>query len=108
MRLRRKCYKDMSIALFYITSCCITYLSAIYFGKILIEDIRANGHESRYLLGAEESDLEAVPWIFKVSLTPIFNLIVTLMIARIAYSYHQYTMGKTDYNILEIDEEGKK
>ena len=96
----------MSIALFYITSCCITYLSVIYFGKILIDDVKANGHESRYLTKSKEPESEVVPWLFTVCLTPIFNLIVALIMIRITYSYHQYTLGKTDYNIF--DEEVEK
>jgi hypothetical protein len=95
----------MGIALFYITSCCITYMSAIYFGKILIEDIKANGHESRYLKRSEDSEEDSMCWLFKISITPIFNIIMTLIMIRITYSYHQYTLGKTDYNIFE--EEGK-
>ncbi len=98
----------MSIALFYITSCLITYMSAIYFGKILIEDIKANGHETKYLEKSKNPNEDSMRWLFKISIAPIINIIIALIIIRITYSYHQYTMGRTEYNILEIDEEGKK
>ena len=98
----------MGIALFYITSCLITYMSAIYFGKILIEDIKANGHEPKYLEKSKNPNEDSMRWLFKISIAPIINIIIALIIIRITYSYHQYTMGKTEYNILEIDKEGKK
>ena len=98
----------MGIALFYITSCLITYLSAIYFGKILIGDIKANGHEPKYLEKSKNPNEDSMRWLFKISIAPIINLIVTSIIIRITYSYHQYTMGLTDYNILKaLKEEGK-
>jgi uncharacterized membrane protein YdjX (TVP38/TMEM64 family) len=93
----------MGIALFYITSGCITYLSAIYFGRILVEDLKANNQTAKFI--SKKSKRESIPWIFKVSLIPILNIIVALIIARTTYSYHQYTLGYTDYNIFE--EEGK-
>ena len=91
----------MSIALFYITSCLVTYLSAIYFGKILVADIKANGHEPKYLEKSKNPNEDSMRWIFKISIAPIVNLIVASIIIRITYSYHQYTMGRTDYNILK-------
>jgi hypothetical protein len=97
----------MSIALFYITNCCITFLSLMYFGGILIKDIKSNGHESKYLTKSKNPDNEAIPWIFQVSVAPIINLLVALIVVRMTYSYHQYTLGRTDYNILE-EEEGHK
>lgn len=89
----------MSIAIFYITSSCITYLTAIYFGRILVEDLKANNQTAKFI--SKKSKRESIPWIFKVSLMPILNIIVALIIARITYSYHQYTLGYTDYNILK-------
>jgi uncharacterized membrane protein YdjX (TVP38/TMEM64 family) len=93
----------MSVALSYITSSCITYLSAKYFGRILVEDLKANNQTSKFI--SKKSKRESIPWILKVSLMPILNIIVALIIARITYSYHQYTLGHTDYNIFE--EEGE-
>jgi uncharacterized membrane protein YdjX (TVP38/TMEM64 family) len=92
----------MGIALFYITSSCITYLTAKYFGRILVEDLEANNQTSKFI--SKKSKRESIPWILKVSLMPILNILVALIIARITYSYHQYTLGYTDYNILKRKE----
>lgn len=87
----------MGIALFYITSSCITYLTACVLADFLLEDVQRNRHEDRYM-----------PMNFKklkCYLIPIFNIFVVIVMADMVYSYHQYTLGYTDYNIFE--EEGK-
>jgi type VI protein secretion system component VasF len=91
----------MSIALFYITSCCITYLTAIVLTNVLVRDMTANKELTKHLLGDSRRRL------LRVFLIPIFNIILVLMMAYIVYSYHQYTLGKTDYNIFKEEGEWK-
>ena len=89
----------MGIALFYITSSCITFLTACVLANVLVKDMTANKEMTKHLSG------EARLQFLRVFLIPILNIIIVLMMVYIAYSYHQYTLGYTDYNILE--EEGK-
>jgi hypothetical protein len=89
----------MGIALFYITSSCITYLTAIVLTNILVRDLTANKELTKHLTGNARHRL------LRVFLIPILNIILVLMMAYIVYSYHRYTLGYTDHNIFE--EEGK-
>jgi hypothetical protein len=89
----------MSIAIFYIASSCITYLTAIVLTNVLVRDLTANKMLTKHLTG------DARTRFLRVFLIPIFNIILVFMMAYIVYSYHQYTLGHTDRNIFE--EEGK-
>jgi uncharacterized membrane protein YhdT len=89
----------MGIALFYITSSCITYLSAIVLANFLMEDVQTNGDTDRY----RPMNLTKI----KGFLIPIFNIVLVIVMARMVYSYHQYTLGYTDYNIFEKEGELK-
>jgi hypothetical protein len=89
----------MSLALFYITSCCITYLTAIVLTNVLVRDLTANKELTKHLTG------DARTQFLRVFLVPLLNIVIVLMMAYIVYSYHQYTLGYTDHNIFE--EEGK-
>jgi hypothetical protein len=89
----------MGIALFYITSCVITYLTAIVLTNVLVKDLTANKELTKHLTGDSRRQL------LRVFLIPIFNIILIVVMAYIVYSYHQYTLGYTDRNIF--DEEGE-
>jgi sorbitol-specific phosphotransferase system component IIC len=89
----------MGIALFYITSSCITYLTACVLTNFLVRDMTANKELTKLIKGNPREN------ILRLFLMPILNILLVLVMAYMVYSYHQYTMGKTDYNIF--DEEGE-
>jgi hypothetical protein len=89
----------MSIALFYITSSCITYLTAIVLTNVLVRDMAINRELTKLISG------DPRPRLLRIFLIPILNILLVLIMAYMVYSYHQYTLGYTDYNIF--DEEGK-
>jgi hypothetical protein len=89
----------MGIAIFYITSSCITYLTACVLTKILVQDMTTNKELTKHLSG------DARTQFLRVFLIPVLNIILVFMMAYIVYSYHQYTLGYTDHNIFE--EEGE-
>lgn len=89
----------MGIALFYITSYCISYLTACVLTNILIEDMTANKEVTKYLSDNPQRN------ILRLFLIPVLNIILVLAMAYMVYSYHQYTLGYTDYNIFEKEGE---
>jgi hypothetical protein len=91
----------MGIALFYITSSCIAYLTAIVLTNVLVKDLTANKELTKHLTG------DARLQFLRVFLIPILNIIIVLMMAYIVHSYHQYTLGRTDYNIFYEEGEWK-
>ena len=90
----------MSIALFYITSSCITYLTAVVLANVLVRDATTNKELTKII----SSDPR--PRLLRILLIPIFNILLVFAMAYMVYSYHQYTLGYADYNIFE--EEGEK
>jgi hypothetical protein len=84
------------IATFCIVSTCIIYAVGVVLANILAKDMKANGK----LL-----DRKSRQEILDLFLLPVFNIFMIIGFAYMVYSYHRYTLGKTDYNIF--DEEGE-
>jgi hypothetical protein len=89
----------MNIVDFYIVSCGMTFMMAVVLIKMLMKDMNANRERDKYLCDNPEFQIMIYCFI------PIFNIILIFAMAYMAYSYHQYTLGNTDYNIFE--EEGE-
>lgn len=91
----------IGIALFYITSCCITFLTAVVLTNFLVKDMTANKEMTKLI----SSDPR--PRLLRIFLIPILNILLMLIMAYMVYSYHQYTLGYTDYNIFNEEGEWK-